>query len=109
MKNKGLVMCVSNSYTQQYYLDEKFEKLPQSIKDELKIMCVLFTEDVGGIFTMMFDEDGSLQLISSCDEGDLLYDEIGSELLIKKMRMHKEELFESLEKYYRVFILGEAL
>ena len=32
---------------------------------------------------MMFDEDGELQLISSCDEGDLLYDDIGSELLIK--------------------------
>lgn len=106
---KELVMCVSNAYTQQYYLDKKFEKLPKDVKDELKIMSVLYTEEVGGIFTMMFDEDGSLQLISSCDEGDLLYDEIGSELLIKKMRMHKQELFESLEKYYRVFILGETL
>ncbi|MCR4625897.1 MAG: DUF6145 family protein [Lachnospiraceae bacterium] len=106
---KELVMCVSNSYTQQYYLDKKFDKLPKAVKDELKIMCVLYTEEVGGIFTMMFDEDGSLQLISSCDEGDLLYDEIGSELLIKKMRMHKQELFESLEKYYQVFVLGEKL
>ena len=106
---KELVMCVSNAYTQQYYLDKKFEKLPKDVKDELKIMSVLYTEEVGGIFTMMFDEDGSLQLISSCDEGDLLYDEIGSELLIKKMRMHKQELFEGLEKYYRVFILGETL
>ena len=109
IRMKELVMCVSNAYTQQYYLDKKFEKLPKDVKDELKIMSVLYTEEVGGIFTMMFDEDGSLQLISSCDEGDLLYDEIGSELLIKKMRMHKQELFESLEKYSRVFILGETL
>ena len=109
MKNKGLVMCVSNSYTQQYYLDEQFEKLPQTIKDELKIMCVLFTEDVGGIFTMMFDEDGDLQLIATYDEGDLLYDEIGSDHLIKKMREYKQELFESLEKYYKALVLKEDL
>ena len=98
---KELVMCVSNAYTQQYYLDKKFDKLPKDVKDELKIM--------GGIFTMMFDEDGSLQLISSCDEGDLLYDDIGSELLIKKMRSSRQELFESLEKYYKVFVLGQPL
>ncbi|MCR5206320.1 MAG: DUF6145 family protein [Lachnospiraceae bacterium] len=102
-------MCVSNSYTQKYYLDKKFEKLPKDVKDELKILCVLYTEEVGGIFTMMFDEDGELQLISSCDEGDLLYDDIGSELLIKKMRTHKQELFESLEKFYRVFVMGESI
>ena len=104
MENKSIIMCVSNSYTQKYYLDKKFDKLPKDVKDELKIMCVLYTEEVGGIFTMMFDSDGELQLISSCDEGDLLYDEIGSELLIKKMRNSKQELFESLEKFYSVFV-----
>ena len=109
MDPKELIMCVSNSYTQKYYLDKLFEKLPKAVKDELKIMCVLYTEEVGGIFTMMFDSDGDLQLISSCDEGDLLYDEIGSELLIKKMKNTKQELFESLEKYYKVFIRKEEL
>jgi len=104
---KGLVMCVSNSYTQKYYLDKKFDKLPKDVKDEIKIMCVLYTEEVGGIFTMMFDEDGELQLISSCDEGDLLYDDIGSELLIKKMRSTKQELFEGLEKFYAAFVAGK--
>ena len=109
MTSKELIMCVSNSYTQKYYLDKNFEKLPKAVKDELKIMCVLYTEEVGGIFTMMFDEDGELQLIASCDEGDLLYDDIGSELLIKKMRSTRQELFESLEKYYKVFIKKEEL
>ena len=109
MKNKALVMCASNYYTQKYYLDCAFDKLPQEVKDELKIMCVLYTEEVGGIFTMMFDEDGELQLISTCDEGDLLYDDIGSELLIRKMRQLKQDLFESLEKYYRAFILKEDI
>lgn len=47
-----VVLCVSNAYEQKYYLNEAFERLPQKIKDELKIMCVLFTEDVGGILTL---------------------------------------------------------
>ena len=36
--DKGLVMCVSNSYTQKYYLDKKFDKLPKDVKDEIKIV-----------------------------------------------------------------------
>ena len=44
------VLCASSAYDQKYYLNEAFDKLPDSIKDELKIMAVLFTEDVGGIF-----------------------------------------------------------
>lgn len=109
MDKKDIVVCVSNSYTQKYYLADEFEKMPKSIKDELKIMCVLLTEEVGGIFTIMFDEDGELQLITGCDEGDLLYDDIGSVLLVKKMRNTRQEFFEAIEMYYRAFILHEDI
>ncbi len=37
-----------------------FDKLPDDVKNELKIMCVLFTEEVGGILDMEFDEEGNL-------------------------------------------------
>lgn len=105
-----MVLCGSNAYNQKYYLDKRFEKLPSQIKDELKIMCVLFTEEVGGVLTISFDdEDGELLLETSCDEGDLLYDDIGAGLLIKKMRDTKTEFFESLELYYKTFILGIKL
>ena len=40
---------------------------------------------------------------------DLLYDDIGSVLKIKQMQQEKQELFESLEMYYKVFFLGEDL
>jgi hypothetical protein len=43
------------------------------------------------------------------DEGDLLYDEIGSVLKIKQLQQTKAELLESLELYYRVFFLGETI
>ena len=40
-------------------------------------------------------------------EGDLLYDDIGSELKIRQIRKEKSELLQSLELYYKVFFLGE--
>ena len=41
------------------------------------------------------------------DEGDLLYDEIGAGLKIKKLQEDKKETFEALEMFYKVFILKE--
>ena len=40
-----IVLCAANSYEQKYYLNPEFEMLPESIKQELNIMCVLYTED----------------------------------------------------------------
>ena len=107
MYQDTIVLCGSSAYEQKYYLNESFEALPQAIKDELKIMCVLFTEDVGGILTLMFEEDGTLVFQTEAEEGDLLYDEIGSVLLVKKLQQEKQELIESLELYYKVFFLNE--
>ncbi|QHQ59870.1 hypothetical protein Ana3638_02890 [Anaerocolumna sedimenticola] len=104
-----VVLCASSAYEQKYYLNEDFKALPESIKEELKIMCVLYTEDVGGILTLEFDEEGNLMLNVTSDEGDVLFDEIGSVLKIKELQRNKAELLESLELYYRVFLLGEDL
>ena len=50
-----VVLSVSNAYEQKYYLNEDFAGLPKTIQDELKIMCVLYTEDVGGILSLVFE------------------------------------------------------
>ena len=107
MYQDTIVLCGSSAYEQKYYLNEDFEGLPQTIKDELKIMCVLFTEDVGGILTLMFEEDGTLMFQTEAEEGDLLYDEIGSVLKVKRLQEEKRELLESLELYFKVFFLDE--
>ena len=70
------------------------------MKDELKIMCVLFTEDIGGIFQLVFDEEGNLEFRTFCDEGDLLYDDIGCALKIKELQRKKQDLLEGLQLYY---------
>ena len=102
-----VVLCGANSYEQKYYFNEEFQSLPQSVKDELHIMCVLFTEDVGGILTMEYDEKGNLDFQVISEEGDYLFDEIGSVLKIKEYQETKKELLEALELYYRTFFLGE--
>ena len=106
MENAAEILCGANAYEQKYYFNEKFSRLPDSIKEELHIMCVLFTEEVGGVFMIGFDDDGTLMLITDADEEDILYDEIGAGLLVKEVRKRREELFESLEKFYSVFIIG---
>lgn len=103
------MLCGANAYEKKYYLNPEFEGLPTSIKEELQIMCVLFTEDVGGILTLEFEEDGDLKMRVSVDEGDLLFDEIGSELKIKQIQRTKQDLLEGLEIYYKVFFLGEKI
>lgn len=101
---EDVVLCGASAYTRKYYLNEDFDGLPQSIKEELKILCVLFTEDVGGTLTLVFDEEGNLTLRTDSDEMDLLYDDIGSVLKIKELQRTKEELLEALELYYRVVV-----
>ena len=103
-ENENVVLCASNSYEKKYYFNPDFDKLPEDIKNELKIMCVLFTEEVGGILDLEFDDDGTLLFKSTADE--LLYDEIACGLLVKKNQYEKRELLESLEMFYKVFFLG---
>lgn len=107
MSNEKVVLCACSAYEQKYYLNEAFEKLPQHIKDELKIMCVLFTEDVGGIISLEFEENGTLTFNVTSSEEDLLFDEIGSVLKIKEFQRSKVELLEALELYYKVFFLKQ--
>ena len=83
-----------------------FRGLPESIKQELQIMCVMYTEDIGGIILLEFMPDGRLQFKVEAEENDYLFDEIGSALKIKQYQAEKRELLESLELYYKVKVLG---
>ena len=109
MYQDNVVLCGSSAYEKKFYFNEDFGALPEQVREELQIMCVLFTEDVGGVLTLEFDEDGNLDLKVAADENDLLFDDIGSALKIKQIQMQKKELFESLELFYKIFFLGEEV
>ena len=61
MYQDNIVLCGASAYEQKYYFNEDFSSLPDHVKKELQIMCVLFTEEIGGIFTLEFDQNGDLQ------------------------------------------------
>ena len=105
--NGRVVLCGANAYDEKYYFNKKFEKIPKSIQDDLHIICVLFTEEIGGVFTVSFEEDGEIFLDARAAEGDITYDEVSAALMIGQVRQNRSELFDSLQAYYRVLILGE--
>ena len=109
MYEEKVVLCGANSYTEKYYLNPDFEQLPESIKNELKILCVLYVHDVGEILTLVFEENGELCFEVTSEEGDPMFDEIGSRLKIKQIQQEKQDLLQSLQLYYQVFFLGEEL
>lgn len=101
MYNEENVICVASVYEQKFYINPKFNRLPVSVKEELKIMCALFVEDVGGIVTLQFNDEDELEFATEHAEGDILYDEIGAGLKVKQLRIQKQELLEALEVYKR--------
>lgn len=111
MYHDKIVLCGANSYEEKFYMNPDFDNLPQHIKDELKIMCVLYVHDVGGILTLVFEENGELEFEVTSAEGDPMFDEIGSRLKIKEIQTDekKQELLTQLQLYYKVFFLGEEI
>ena len=109
MSEERMILCGANAYEKNYYFNETFSRIPRSIQDELHIICVLFTEEAGGVFTVVFEPDGSVSLETDADENDVYYDEIGSGLLVKEIRRKRKELLQSLSLYYRALVLKEDL
>lgn len=109
MEKGRVVLCGASAYEKKYYFNENFKTIPDSIKDELHIICVLFTEEVGGVFTIVFEEDGAIVMETDAEEDDIYYDEVSSGLLISEIRRQRQELFESLSLYYRVMVLHEDM
>ena len=101
-----VTLCGADAYQKKYYLNPDFEVLPTKIKQELQILCVVFTEQAGGMITLSFDEDGTLLIRTSCNEEDILYDDISAGLLVRELRNEKAELFEELELYYKIMTEG---
>ena len=102
-----VVLCGANAYEQKYYFNPIFRQLPDSIKKELNIISVLFTQEAGGIFTIVFEEDGSISIETNADEEDITYDEITAGLLVSEVRRKRQDLFEALGLYYRIYVLHE--
>ena len=109
MADGRIVLCGSNAYEKNYYFNPLFDSVPESVKEELHIICVLFTEEAGGVFLIVFEPDGSISMETEAAEEDILYDDITAGLLVSEIRRHRQTLFEELQLFYRVFVLKEDI
>ncbi|WP_242845537.1 DUF6145 family protein [Butyrivibrio sp. WCE2006] len=104
-----IILCGANAYEMKYYFNPLFKKIPESIQKELHIISVLFTQEAGGIFTIEFEDDGTITMETTRTEEDITYDEISAGLLIGEVRRQRQDLFEALQMYYRAMILHEDM
>ncbi len=102
-----IILCGANAYEMKYYFNPLFKKIPESIQKELRIISVLFTQEAGGVFTIEFEDDGTITMETTRNEDDITYDEISAGLLIGEVRRRRQDLFEALQMYYKAMILHE--
>jgi hypothetical protein len=108
-KKGEVVLCAASSYEQKYYFNGSFSQIPGEVKDQLHIICVLFTEDIGGIILFVFDGEGHLQIRTQAKDSDYNYDEIGAALEVKEIQRQRRDMLNGLELYYRAVFLHENL
>ena len=106
---ENVVLCAASAYEQKYYLNPAFEKMPESVREELQIISVLFAEEIGGRFIMEFDGNGVLRFRTEALDSDYNYDDIGASLMIKEIRKNRMQLLTEVTLFYRVMILGQPL
>ena len=99
MNENRKILAVSNSYIKKYYIDDSLIMLPAEIKNELKIMLVTLTEDIGGIVEMVYDDE--IVLVSYSDKNDFSYDEIDAKLKTRNLENEKKDFFTNLSTYYK--------
>ena len=108
-ENGNVVLCAASAYEEKYYFNPLFSRLPDSVQKELRIICILFTDEIGGIFAMEYNQEGNLQFLTETRDWDYQYDEIGAALMIKEIQKSRRDLLRSLELFYQVVILGQPL
>ena len=108
-KSGEVVLCAASEYEQEYYFNQSFSHIPEDVKDQLHIICVLFTEDIGGIIMFVFDEEGNLQIRTEAKESDFNYDEIGAALEVKEIQRQRSDMLHGLELYDRAVFLHQDL
>lgn len=106
MQEHEIVLAAASTYDKKYYFNDDFITLPQQVKNELRTICILHTADVGGTIAITFNELGNVEIQVNADEEDVLYDEIGSHLRVKRIQKEHKELWEALGVYFNLTKLG---
>ena len=106
LAGNGTVLCAASAYDKKYYFNRQFAALPEDIQKEVRTICILFTQDIGGYFLMTFSEEGHLQFKTSSRASDYSYDEIGAVMMVRQIQKHRQRLLSQLELFYRIVFPG---
>lgn len=98
-----IVLAAASFDKQKYYMDEDFLDLPQSIKDEIKTICVVLADKLMCTFIIGFYPNGDVYFETVKSEEILDFDDIGAQLEIKALNKDKAELIKALRLWYLVY------
>ena len=93
--DEEMVLCAASAYERKFYLNPEFNSLPEEVKQELQIMCVLYTADVGGILMVVYDENGNLELKVDHKEDDFTFDEEKTAMIFDTHAHYDDEQFDA--------------
>lgn len=88
---------------EKFYFEQEFNDIPDSIKDEIKIICVTIAFKLECTFLIGFHEDGDVFFEIIKPEDAIDFDDIGAELEVKEVKRQKSELLKALSMWYKVF------
>jgi|GEM_PF-920775 len=100
LEGNNVVLCAANAYNQKFFLNPDYNNLPDDVKNQLKIISVEYTEEIGGIFLMEFNRENKLVLKSMHEDGDVMFDDDNSRKKIDQIAEKYEALFSKLETYF---------
>ncbi len=103
-----ITLAAASFEKQKYFFAPEFQKLPDDIQNEIKVICVMTAQKLCCTFVMGFEETGDIFFELIKNEGQLDFDEIGAELEIKEMRRTKKELLKALKLWYLIFQTQEG-
>lgn len=103
-----IVLAGASREKQKYFFEQKFNGLPQTIKDEIKSICIIMAERLGCTFLISFEENGDILFEIVKNEGDIDFDDIGAELEMKSLKSEKKELIKALKLWYVINMTEEG-
>lgn len=108
MHKEKVVLAAASVYKEKYFINPEFYKIPKNILEEIRIICVRLSAKLHCIFTVGFYSNGKLYFECIADESDYMYDEIGAKLEIDKLIRREKDLINSLELWYKVFVIKDS-
>ena len=102
------ILAVASYEKQKYFIEPKFQILPEEIQKEIKIMCVLTAQKLCCTFLIGFEKQGDIYFETLKEQQSIDFDDIGAELEIKKIQSEKERLLKALKLWYIIYFTEEG-